>query len=120
MTLSPTDNPSEIGVVVPSVERVRAPLETAFGALGVPYVLEAPVRLGRTAFGHALLGLLRYAWLDAGRGALFAFLRSPYSGLSRARADFVEGRDMKKRTPPAATPTAPTMKPTVESVVIVW
>ncbi len=84
--------PEEIGVVVPSVDRVRAPLETSFGALGVPYVLEAPVRLSRTPFGHALLGLLRFAWLEGGRSDLFAFLRSSYAGLPRARADFVEGR----------------------------
>ena len=45
-----------------------------------PYALEHRTRLGATPFGHALLELLRYAWLDAGRRELFAFLRSPYSG----------------------------------------
>jgi ATP-dependent helicase/DNAse subunit B len=84
--------PEEIGVVVPSSERVRAPLETAFGALGIPYALDAALRLGRTPFGRALLGLFRFACLDGGRRDLFAFLRSPYSGLARSRADFVEGR----------------------------
>lgn len=82
----------EIGVVVPSSERVRAPLETAFGALGIPYALDAGLRLARTPFGRALLGLSRFAWLQGGRRELFAFLRSPYSGLARSRADFVEGR----------------------------
>jgi ATP-dependent helicase/DNAse subunit B len=82
----------EIGVVVPSVERVRAPVETAFGALGVPYALEGRPRVGRTPFGRALLGLLRFAWLSGTRSDLFAYLRSPYSGLTRSRADFVEGR----------------------------
>jgi ATP-dependent helicase/DNAse subunit B len=82
----------DVAVVVPSLERVRAPLETAFGALGVPYAVEGPRRLSRTPFGRALLGLLRFVWLDGRRGDLFAYLRSPYSGLPRPRADFVEGR----------------------------
>jgi ATP-dependent helicase/DNAse subunit B len=89
----------EIALVCPSLDGWRAPLATAFGALGIPYALEGRIALGRTAFGHALVSLLRYAWLDArpgasaaGRGELFTFLRSPYSGLPRSRADFVEGR----------------------------
>ena len=82
----------EIGVVVPSVEGWRAPLESAFTALGVPYALDGRVTLGRTGFGRALAGLLRFAWLSGGRRELYAFLRSPYSGLARARADFAEGR----------------------------
>jgi ATP-dependent helicase/nuclease subunit B len=84
--------PEEILVVCPSVERVRSPLEAAFGALGVPYGLDATVRTAQTSLGRALLGLLRYAWLGGGRRDLFAFLRSPYSGLARAHADFLEGR----------------------------
>ncbi|MEZ5101439.1 MAG: PD-(D/E)XK nuclease family protein [Thermoleophilia bacterium] len=82
----------EIGVVCPDVERVRKPLEVAFGALGVPYAIDGGPRLGRTPFGRALLGLLRFAWQDGTRGDLFAFLRSPYSGIARGRVDFVEGR----------------------------
>ncbi|HEX2505196.1 MAG TPA: hypothetical protein VHK22_03220, partial [Gaiellaceae bacterium] len=82
----------EVAVVCPSVERVRGPLETAFSELGIPFAVEGTVPLGRAAFGHALLGLLRFAWLGGGRRELFAFLRSPYSGLPRTRADFVEGR----------------------------
>jgi ATP-dependent helicase/DNAse subunit B len=82
----------EIAVVSPSLERVRAPLDTAFATLGVPYALEGRLRLAQTPFGQALLSLLRYAWLDAGRRELFSFLRSPYSGLTRSHADFLEGR----------------------------
>lgn len=82
----------EIGVVCPDVERVRKPLEVAFGGLGVPYAIDGGPRLGRTPFGRALLGLLRFAWQEGGRGDLFAFLRSPYSGIARGRVDFVEGR----------------------------
>jgi len=84
--------PEEIGVIVPSVESWRAPLEAAFSALGIPYALDGRVALGRTGFGQALAGLLRFGWLAGGRRDLYAFLRSPYSGLARARADFAEGR----------------------------
>ena len=52
--------PELIGVVCPSVERLRAPLETAFGMLGIPYGVEAPLRLAQTAYGQSLLSLLRY------------------------------------------------------------
>ena len=75
--------PEQIALVAPSVEQWRAPLETVLGGLGVPYAIESRVRLGATPLGHALLQLLRYTWLDAGRRELFAFLRSPYSGLGR-------------------------------------
>jgi ATP-dependent helicase/DNAse subunit B len=84
--------PEEILVVCPSVDPLRAPLEAAFGVLGIPYALDAQLRLSKTPYGHALLSLLRYAWLGAGRRELFSFLRSPYSGLARAHADFLEGR----------------------------
>jgi len=82
----------EIAVVVPSLDRTRSPLETAFGSLGIPYAYEGRLSLRRTAFGSALLGLLRFSWLGGGRRDVFTYLRSPYSGLGRSRADFVEGR----------------------------
>jgi ATP-dependent helicase/DNAse subunit B len=81
-----------IGVVCDSPERWRAPLETVFGALEIPYAIEHGARLGDTALGRAALSLLRYAWLGGGRGDLFAYLRSPYSGLERRSVDYVEGR----------------------------
>jgi len=83
---------AEIGVVVPSLERWRGPVETAFGTLGIPYAVDAPLRFGQTAYGQALLALLRFAWAGAERGELFRYLRSPYSGLRRHSVDFVEGR----------------------------
>ncbi|MGF7473569.1 hypothetical protein WFJ45_22595, partial [Salmonella enterica subsp. enterica serovar Minnesota] len=36
--------PDQVGVVVPSHERWRAPLETAFSTLGIPYAIDAPAR----------------------------------------------------------------------------
>jgi ATP-dependent helicase/DNAse subunit B len=82
----------EIAIVCPSVERSRASIETAFGSLGVPVAIEARQRLGATAFGQALLSLLRFSWRDGGRNELYAFLRSPYGGLPRPDVDFLEGR----------------------------
>ena len=82
----------DIGIVVPSVEGVRAPLETAFGTLAIPYAVEGPRRLSRTPLGRALLALLRFAWRGGKRADLYTFLRSPYSGLARQRVDFAEGR----------------------------
>jgi hypothetical protein len=84
--------PEDIGVVCPSLDRVRARLETSFGTMGVPHAPEGRVRLAQTTFGHALLAALRFAWGSGERRDLFAFLRSPYSGLSRAHADYLEGR----------------------------
>jgi len=84
--------PSQIGVVVPSLERWRGPVETAFGTLGIPYAIDAPLRFGQTGYGEALLALLRFAWTATDRNELFRYLRSPYSGLRRSSVDFVEGR----------------------------
>ena len=84
--------PEEIALVCPRVERYRAPLETALGSLGVPYAIEGRIRFDQTEFGRALLSLLRFAWQGGGRGMLYGFLRSPYSGLARASVDWIEGR----------------------------
>jgi ATP-dependent helicase/DNAse subunit B len=81
-----------IAVVCPSLDRYAGLLETAFGSAGVPYGLEGWTRLPRTTYGAALCSLLRFAWLGADRAALFAFLRSPFSGLPRHQVDFAEGR----------------------------
>ena len=85
--------PERIAVVCPSVERWRAPLETAFGSLGVPFAVEGSSPFRETALGQALLAALRFAWgADPTRNDLYAFLRTPYSGLARSHVDYVEGR----------------------------
>jgi len=81
-----------IGIVCPSVERWRAPLETALATLGVPISIDGEVRLAQTALGQSLVAMLRFAWLGGTRADLFTYLRSPFSGLTRAAVDFVEGR----------------------------
>src|SRR3954470_21430517 len=85
-------SPERIALVCPRVERYRAPLETALGSLGVPYAIEGQIRFDQTELGRALLSLLRFGWQDGGRGLLYGFLRSPYSGLARSSVDWVEGR----------------------------
>ncbi len=84
--------PERIGIICPSVERWRAPLETAFGTFGVPAAIDGDVRIAQTPFGQALAAMLRFAWLGGTRGDLFTYLRSPFSGIPRHAVDFVEGR----------------------------
>src|SRR5581483_8173824 len=81
-----------IGVVCPSLERFRAPVETAFATLGIPFGFEGRLRLDATPLGAALVALLRFGWLAGGRDQLYAFLRSPFSGVARTAVDFAEGR----------------------------
>ena len=65
--------PERIAIVCPSLERWRPPLETGLGGLGVPLAIAVRPRLPQTPFGRALLGLLRFTWLGAGRRELYAF-----------------------------------------------
>ncbi|HET7572115.1 MAG TPA: PD-(D/E)XK nuclease family protein [Gaiellaceae bacterium] len=81
-----------IGIVCPSLDRWRGPLDTVLGTLGIPYSLDGELRLAQTPYGEALAALLRFAWAGGTRGDLFAFLRSPFSGVERRAVDFVEGR----------------------------
>ncbi len=84
--------PEQIGIVCPSLDRFRAPLESVFGGLGIPYRLEGSLRFSRLPLGSAALSLLRFAWLGGGRQALYAYMRSPFSGITRTNVDFTEGR----------------------------
>src|SRR5581483_707095 len=81
-----------IGVVCPSTDRWRAPLDTVLGSLGIAYTLDGELRIAQTPLGQALTALLRFAWLGGTRGDLFTYLRSPFSGVPRHAVDFVEGR----------------------------
>ena len=82
--------PERIAIVCDSPERWRAPLGAVLSQLRIPHAFEHSWRLGETALGAALLALLRFGWLGGGRADLFAFLRSPFSGLERRSVDFVE------------------------------
>ena len=84
--------PERVAVVCESPDRWRPSLVAALVQLDVPFAVEHGRRLGDTPIGRALLAVLRYEWLGGGRGDLFAFLRSPFSGLERRSVDFVEGR----------------------------
>ena len=92
--------PEEIAIVCPSLERSRASIETAFGALGVPVSIEARPRLAATAFGQALLSLLRFAWGNGTRRELFSFLRTPYARARPQRRRLPRGPTARARRRP--------------------
>ena len=118
--------PEEIAVVCPSLDRSRASIETAFGSLGVPIAIEAGRGSATTAFGQALLSLLRFAWSNGTRRELYAFLRTPYGGLappgrrlprgpaararSAPRRPHARGDDEAAHRPPAADARAPRIR----------
>jgi hypothetical protein len=90
-------DPAQIGLVSPTLERWRAPVETTFGTLGIPYSFEAPMPFGVTRYGHALMSVLRYAWLDGDRrGELFArpIRGSRGTTSTSSRAGFAAGRSL--------------------------
>jgi RecB family exonuclease len=84
--------PDDLLIVLPSGDAAHGALAAALGALAVPFSLDTRTPLPQTAIGHAITGLCRYAWLRGGREELFAWLRSPASGLARARVDDWDGR----------------------------
>ena len=81
-----------------------APLETVFSALGIPYAIEGRVAArARRRSATRSLSLLRFAWGGAGRRELYAFLRSPYSGIARD--------ERRLRRGPAARPRRARARP---------
>ena len=79
-----------MGALLRELARVRGALDTVLGQFGIPYSVDGDVRITQTPLGHALAGLLRFAWGNGTRNDLFAYLRSPFSGLERRSVDFVE------------------------------
>src|SRR5205085_8214615 len=63
----------QIAVLAPDPSGWRLAFEAACAALGLPVDVDARIGLGDTAFGQALLGLLRFAWFGGDRDDLFAF-----------------------------------------------
>src|SRR5439155_25112329 len=54
LALLRADAPAErIGIICPSVERLRTPLETALGTLGIPYSVDGELRAAQPPFGQA-------------------------------------------------------------------
>jgi ATP-dependent helicase/nuclease subunit B len=84
--------PEQICVIVTDTAPWRQVLESAFAAHELPAEVDATVELPTTAFGGALLALLRFAWFDGDRADLFRYLRSPFSGVLRRTVDHAEGR----------------------------
>ena len=88
---------SEIALVCPSVERWRAPLETALGALGVPYAIEGRSGSARRRSARRCSRCCASRGSPAGAATCSRFLRSPYSGLARAHVDYRRGAAARPR-----------------------
>ncbi len=79
--------------VIAASEAAIEPVVAGLRAVGVPVRDSRDVPFLQTPFGFALDRLLAYSWDGALRRAdLFAFLRSPWSGVPRRRVDYAESR----------------------------
>ena len=73
--------PGDIAVVVRSVPSWHRLMATVFSSCSIPCYLDHRPLLVQTGLGHAFLNVIRGVFLDDA-GAVLAYLRSPYSGLS--------------------------------------
>jgi hypothetical protein len=85
--------PHRIGVITMRDPAAYGEVADALTAAGVAIAPHQHSLLVSTPFGHALERLMTFAWDDqATRADLFAYLRSPWSGIARRSVDFTEGR----------------------------
>ena len=81
--------PGSVGVVVRDVGAWRRVLSDAFESCGIPSRVEGQVELSETGLGNAFLNVLR-AFVTGENEPLLAYLRSPFSGMSRDRSADLE------------------------------
>ncbi len=83
--------PSRIAVTARALERHHRSLRRVFSDAGIAADFDVNLRLGETAFGAAVIEVLR-ACVQNDMDALMAVARTPYSGLTADRARELEAR----------------------------
>jgi RecB family exonuclease len=71
----------DIAVVVRNVSVWSSLLARVFDSCGIAFSIDDRPLLGQTGLGHAFLNVIKGVFLDDA-GALLAYMRSPYSGIS--------------------------------------
>ncbi len=84
--------PGDVAIVLRRPEEYASLLEQVFGAYGIPFSIDRPVRLGHTGLGRGLLALVRCAARDASADDLLAWLRTPGLLKEPGLADRLEAR----------------------------
>ena len=83
--------PADIAVIVRNVGAWSSLLEHVFASCGIPHQIDERRVLRETGMGHAFLSVLRGVALDDAH-SIFAYLRSPYSGIAREAVNDLELR----------------------------